>query len=118
MAGDDRGRPAEDRASTPTLYGPPQAGLCSSREARRLRGTRMRPVVPQVMSGTDTEASSTPRRMPLRLTRAANDNHRTHAPWRRLVAASMAAIFAASLILVGLACIARAEPLASFTIGN
>jgi carboxymethylenebutenolidase len=39
---------------------------------------------------------------------AANDNHRTHAPWRRFVAASMAVLFAASAILVGLVCIARA----------
>lgn len=37
---------------------------------------------------------------------AANDNHRTHAPWRRFVAVSMAALFAASAILVGLVCIA------------
>ncbi len=48
---------------------------------------------------------------PVRIARAANDNHRTHAPWRRFVAASVAALFAASLILVGLVCIANAgEP--------
>jgi hypothetical protein len=51
---------------------------------------------------------------PVGIARAANDNHRTHAPWRRFVAASMAALFAASLILVGLVCIANAgEPLAT-----
>ena len=56
------------------------------------------------------------RRTPARIARAANDNHRTHAPWRRFVAASMAALFAASLILVGLVCIANAgEPLAPFS---
>jgi len=54
------------------------------------------------------------RRTPVRIARAANDNHRTHAPWRRFVAASMAALFAASLILVGLVCIANAgEPVAT-----
>jgi hypothetical protein len=46
-----------------------------------------------------------------RIAAAANDNHRTHAPWRRFVAASMAALFAASLILVGMVCIARAGEL-------
>jgi len=51
----------------------------------------------------------------MRMARAANDNHRIHAPWRRFVAASMAALFAASLILVGLVCIAQAgERLPSF----
>ena len=54
----------------------------------------------------------------VRVSRAANDNHPTHAIWRRFVAASMAVLFAASLILVGLACIARADELAPFIIGN
>ena len=44
----------------------------------------------------------------VRVARAANDNHSIHAPWRRVVAASMAALFAASLILVGLVCIGGA----------
>jgi len=44
----------------------------------------------------------------LRVARAANDNHRTHSAWRRFVAGGMAALFAASLILVGLACVAHA----------
>ena len=44
-----------------------------------------------------------------RVARAANDNHSIHATWRRVVAASMAALFAASLILVGLVCIGRAD---------
>jgi hypothetical protein len=57
--------------------------------------------------------------MPAHMTRAANDNHRTHAWWRRVVAASMAALFAASLILVGLACIARAAgPISPLIVGN
>lgn len=45
----------------------------------------------------------------VRIARAANDNHSIHATWRRVVAASMAALFAASLILVGLVCIGRAD---------
>jgi hypothetical protein len=53
------------------------------------------------------------RKMPLRV-RPANDNERTHSPWRRLFAASTAALFAASLILVGLVCIARADDGAPF----
>jgi hypothetical protein len=48
----------------------------------------------------------------LRVARAANDNHRTHSAWRRFVAGGMAALFAASLILVGLACVAHAESIA------
>jgi hypothetical protein len=54
----------------------------------------------------------------VRVARAANDNHPTHAAWRRVVAASMALLFAASLILVGLVCIARAGEFAPFIIGN
>ena len=54
----------------------------------------------------------------VRVARAANDNHSTHATWRRFVAASMAVLFAASLILVGLVCIARAGEFAPFIIGN
>ena len=54
----------------------------------------------------------------VRVARAANDNHSIHATWRRVVAASMAALFAASLILVGLVCIARAGELAPLIIGN
>jgi hypothetical protein len=53
-----------------------------------------------------------------RVARAANDNHPIHAPWRRFVAASTAVLFAASIILVGLVCIARAEALAPYIIGN
>ena len=45
----------------------------------------------------------------VRVARAANDNHPIHATWRRVVAAGMAALFAASLILVGLVCIGRAD---------
>jgi hypothetical protein len=45
----------------------------------------------------------------VRVARAANDNHSIHTTWRRIVAASMAALFAASLILVGLVCIGRAD---------
>jgi hypothetical protein len=59
------------------------------------------------------------RRTHLRIARAANDNHSIHTPWRRFVAAGMAVLFAASIILVGLVCIARAgELLAPFIIGN
>ena len=54
----------------------------------------------------------------VRVARPANDNHSIHATWRRVVAASMAALFAASLILVGLVCIARADELAPLIIGN
>jgi hypothetical protein len=67
----------------------------------------------------ETAGSGAVRRMPIRIARAANDNHRLHAPWRRLVAASMAALFAASLILVGLVCIANAGvPLPPVTASN
>ena len=71
----------------------------------------MRPVgEPQASPASSAGATSLRaiRRTPIRVVRAANDNHRTHAPWRRFVAASMAALFAASLILVGLVCIAQA----------
>ncbi len=71
----------------------------------------MRPVgEPHEMpaSSAGTVSLTAVRKTPIRITRAANDNHRTHAPWRRVVAASMAALFAASLILVGLVCIAQA----------
>ena len=71
----------------------------------------MRPVgEPHEMpvSSAETVSRTVVRRAPIRIVRAANDNHRTHAPWRRFVAASMAALFAASLILVGLVCIAQA----------
>jgi len=55
----------------------------------------------------------------VRIARAVNDNQPIHATWRRLVAAGMAVAFAASLILVGLVCIARAdEALAPFIIGH
>jgi len=76
---------------------------------------------PHVMpaSGSEVAGASAVRRAHVRIAQAANDNHRTHAPWRRFVAASMAALFAASLVLVGLICIARAdERLASFFIAN
>lgn len=62
-------------------------------------------------AGAETAGPIAVRGSQLRVGRAANDNHRTHAAWRRFVAASMAALFAASLILVGLVCIANAgEP--------
>ena len=87
------------------------------RESAALEGV-MRPFgEPHVMSASSPEAAgpSAVRRAHLRIAQAANDNHRTHAPWRRFVAASMAALFAASLILVGLVCIANAgEPAATF----
>ena len=66
----------------------------------------VKPVSPARVSGPGTLRGT-----PVRVARAANDNHRTHAPWRRFVAASMAALFAASLILVGLVCIANAGEL-------
>ena len=70
---------------------------------------------PHAMSALNpkTSAPGALRKMPLRVT-AANDNERTHAGWRHFVAASTAALFAASLILVGLVCIARADDGASF----
>jgi len=71
----------------------------------------MRPVgEPHVRPASGSEAAGliAVRRSQLRVARAANDNHRTHAPWRRFVAAGMATLFAASLILVGLVCIANA----------
>jgi len=46
---------------------------------------------------------------------AANDNYRTHSAWRRIVAGGMAALFAASLILVGLVCVTRAAELSITT---
>lgn len=66
--------------------------------------------------GADAAGTLAARRTHVRIARAANDNHRTHAPWRRFVAASMAALFAASLVLVGLVCIANAaEPVTLIT---
>jgi hypothetical protein len=66
--------------------------------------------------GGDAAGPLAARRTHVRIARAANDNHRTHAPWRRFVAASMAALFAASLVLVGLVCIANAaEPVTFIT---
>jgi hypothetical protein len=53
-----------------------------------------------------------------RVSRAANDNHRTHAAWRRFIAAGMAALFAASLVLVGLICVARAVELQETSLSN
>ena len=75
---------------------------------------------PQVMSGSGDETAQfgAVRRSSFRIARAANDNHPTHALWRRVVAGGMAALFAASLILVGLVCIARAEALSPFIIEN
>jgi hypothetical protein len=74
---------------------------------------------PQVTGSGDQPAQfGAVRRAPFRIARAANDNHPTHALWRRVVAGSMAALFAASLILVGLVCIARADGAAPFIIGN
>ena len=66
---------------------------------------------PHVMSASSARAAGAPavQRTHFRIARAANDNHRTHAPWRRFVAASMAVLFATSLILVGLVCIGRAD---------
>jgi hypothetical protein len=70
---------------------------------------------PDAMSPLSPKASAPGalRNIPLRVA-PANDNERTHAGWRRFVAASTAALFAASLILVGLVCIARADGGASF----
>jgi hypothetical protein len=76
---------------------------------------------PHVMSPSSPETAQVGavRRTHFPIARAANDNHRIHAPWRRLVAASMAVLFAASIILVGLVCIARAdEPLSLFIVSN
>jgi len=76
---------------------------------------------PQLMSGTGDQTAKfgAVRRASFRVTRAANDNHPTHALWRRFVAGGMAVLFAVSLILVGLVCIARAdEALSPFIIGN
>ena len=76
---------------------------------------------PHMITGLNdrTAQSGAVRRNHVRMARAANDNHPTHALWRRLVAGSMAVLFAASLILVGLVCIARAdEALALFIVGN
>ena len=75
---------------------------------------------PDVISRSTDQAAQfgAVRRAPFRIARAANDNHPTHALWRRVVAGSMAALFAASLILVGLVCIARADEAASFITGN
>ncbi len=75
---------------------------------------------PQVMSGSGDQTAQfgAVRRAPFRVTRAANDNHPTHALWRRFVAGGMAVLFAASLILVGLVCIARADEAAPFITGN
>ena len=53
--------------------------------------------------------------MRLRALPAANDNHRTHSTWRRVVAGGMAALFAASLILVGLVCVTRAAEISVTT---
>jgi hypothetical protein len=60
-------------------------------------------------SGGRTAQIGPTRATRVRVTRAANDNHSIHATWRRMVAVSMAALFAASLILVGLVCIGRAD---------
>jgi hypothetical protein len=75
---------------------------------------------PQGMSasGARTAHISAVPRTYVRTARAANDNHPIHATWRRFVAAGMAVMFAASLILVGLVCIARAGELAPFIIAN
>jgi len=75
---------------------------------------------PDVISGSSDQTAQfgAVRRTPFRIARAANDNHPTHSLWRRFVAGGMAVLFAASLILVGLVCIARAEEIAPFIIGN
>ncbi len=57
-------------------------------------------------------------RLRMGVSRAANDNQRTHAVWRRFVAAGMAALFAASLVLVGLICVARAAELQEASLSN
>ena len=75
---------------------------------------------PQVRSASSDQTALVGgvRKTHFRAARAANDNHSIHTPWRRFVAAGMAALFATSIILVGLVCIARAgEPLA-LIIGN
>ena len=74
----------------------------------------MRPAGNPRRNSAENAVSGWPRghaAIPLRVTRAANDNQRTHSAWRRVVAGSMAVLFAASLILVGLACIAHATTL-------
>jgi hypothetical protein len=74
---------------------------------------------PQGMSASGRAAhiSAVPRSY-VRTARAANDNHSVHATWRRFVAAGMTVLFAASLILVGLVCIARAGEFAPLIIAN
>jgi hypothetical protein len=57
-------------------------------------------------------------RLRVRVARAANDNQRTHTAWRRFVAAGMAALFAASLVLVGLICVARAAEVQQTSLSN
>ena len=77
--------------------------------------------VGEPMSGSvgRTGQISVAHRTRVRAARAANDNQPIHAAWRRVVAAGMAVLFAASLILVGLVCIARAdETVGPFIIGN
>ena len=71
---------------------------------------------PEVVSASSGRTAQITTR--IRVARAANDNHSIHAPWRRVVAAGMAALFATSLILIGLVCIARADDLAPFVIRN
>jgi hypothetical protein len=42
---------------------------------------------------------------------AANDNGSIHAPWRRVVAAGIAALFTLTVVLIGLVCtVSAAEP--------
>jgi carboxymethylenebutenolidase len=69
----------------------------------------------QMTSASGVETTGCVQRMHVRKALAANDNHRTHAPWRRFVAASMAALFAASAVLVGLICLAQAAQSAEIT---
>ena len=73
---------------------------------------------PLVMSASDSGPAQLGAVRSLRVARAANDNHSIHAPWRRFVAASTAMLFAASIILVGLVCIARADEALAPFIGN
>jgi len=74
---------------------------------------------PQVISTDQAVQFGAVRRTHFHIARPANDNHSAHALWRRFVAAGMAVLFAASIILVGLVCIAHAdEALTPFIIGN
>ena len=48
----------------------------------------------------------------------ANDNVPTHALWRKIVAASIGALFVIALVLVGLTCTAHAAEFGSHSFGQ